>query len=175
MVLMALPILHTVAHITKSYPKNAEKKIVILSAKGRQFTQKHAYEWAKKYTHIILISGRYEGIDERVRQVLKAEEISMGPYVLTDGDVAAMAIVSAVTRLLPGAIRLESLDEESHRNQVIKKEGSGARLQEVEYPHYTRPETFEWPEEGTRRKKYAVPKVLLSGDHKKIQEWRRQN
>ncbi|MBI4094401.1 MAG: tRNA (guanosine(37)-N1)-methyltransferase TrmD [Candidatus Liptonbacteria bacterium] len=172
MVMMALPILRAVSRVRKSYPRNAKVKTIILSAKGKQLTQAHAREWAKKYTHIILISGRYEGIDERVREVLRAEEISMGPYVVTDGDVAAMAVVSAVTRLIPGVIRLESLAEESHWNQVLKEEGGGARLQEVEYPHYTRPEVFEWPPK--RGKKYRVPRVLLSGDHKKIKEWRRQ-
>jgi len=73
------------------------------------------------------VSGRYEGIDERVRQALNAEEISLGPYVLTDGDVAAMAVVSAVVRLVPGVIRLESLAEESHWDQVTRRENRGKR------------------------------------------------
>src|SRR3989344_5360910 len=94
--------------------KKREKiKVVIFSAKGKFFNQKMAYDWAKKYKEIVFITGRYEGIDERVKQALKAEEISIGPYVLTDGDVAAMVVSSAVARLVPGVIRLESLKEES--------------------------------------------------------------
>lgn len=169
MVLMAEPILRAV----NSIPKKERSKVVILSAKGKSFNQKLAYEWSKKLDQLILVSGRYEGIDERVRQILKAEEISLGPYVLTDGDVAAMAIISAVTRLLPGVIKLESLAEESHWNLLLKKEaagtGRGRASDGLEYPHYTRPEAITY-----QGKKYRVPKLLLSGDHKKINEWRRE-
>lgn len=163
MVLMAPPILKAVGAI-RSKIKSQKSKVVILSAKGRQFNQKLAYDWAKKYRQLILISGRYEGIDERVRLALKAEEISIGPYVLTDGEVASMAVISAVARLIPGVIRLESLAEESHWNIQVKGEAHGKGL---EYPHYTRPEVFRW-----KRKAYPVPEVLRSGDHKKIEEWR---
>ena len=163
MVLQALPILRALNSVKKS----KKSGIVILSAKGRQFNQKIAYQWSKKYNQLILVSGRYEGIDERVRQILKAEEISIGPYILTDGDVAAMVIVSAVSRLIPGVIKLESLAEESHWNLLLKKE-AGASSKGLEYPHYTRPEKLEW-----RGKKYRVPQVLLTGNHKKIEEWRR--
>jgi tRNA (guanine-N1)-methyltransferase len=162
MVLVAEPILQAAESIKKS----KKSKIVILSAKGKQFNQKIAGDWSKKFNHIILISGRYEGIDERVRRALKAEEISIGPYVLTDGDAAAMVIVSAVARLLPGVIKLESLAEESHGNLLLKKE-AGFSAEGLEYPHYTRPEVIFW-----NRKKYRVPKVLLSGDHRRIGAWR---
>lgn len=167
----------------------ASAKIIILSAKGKQFTQKMAYDWAKKYDQLILISGRYEGIDERVSEALKhitrkdnissyskkyyhsissVEEISIGPYVLTDGDSAAMVIISAVARLIPGVIKLESLAEESHWNNLLKKEkNAGVQGGGLEYPHYTRPEVFIW-----KGKTYRVPKILLSGDHKKIQIFR---
>ncbi len=166
MVLSAEPILKTVEAVMKK-TKSGEAKIIILSAKGRQFNQKMAYDWAKKYNRIIFVSGRYEGIDERVKTALRAEEISIGPYVLTDGDVAAMAIISAVARLIPGVIRLESLVEESHWNLLLKKE-AGARVGKgLEYPHYTRPEVLHY-----KNKKYRVPKILLSGDHRKIAEWR---
>ncbi len=171
MVLMAEPILRTVSHITyqvsKKFKKRRKTKIIIFSAKGKQFTQKMAYDWAKKYDRLILISGRYEGIDERVKKILKAEEISIGPYVLTDGDVAAMIIISAVTRLLPGAIKWESLREESYFGGLVKKEKSASSRQALEYPHYTRPEVFVY-----KGKKYLVPKVLLTGNHKKIAEYR---
>lgn len=156
MVLMAEPILRAIERI-KRIKKVEKTKIVILSAKGKQFNQKMAYDWAKKFERIILVSGRYEGIDERVKQILKVEEVSIGPYVLTDGDVAAMAIVSAVSRLVPGVIKLESLKEESH---------GGVNL---EYPQYTRPEVLLY-----RRKKYWVPKILLSGNHGEIAAWRRK-
>ena len=137
----------------------------MLSAKGKQFNQKMAYEWARKSKQIIFISGRYEGIDERVKTILKAEEVSIGPYVLTDGDVAAMAMVSAVARLIPGVIRLESLQEESHWNLLLREEAGGKKG--LEYPHYTRPEILVW--EG---KKVRVPRVLLSGNHREITVWR---
>lgn len=154
MVLMAEPLIKAVDYIKKS-GKNKKIKTVVFSAKGKQFNQKTAYDWAKKYDQIIFICGRYEGIDERVKNILKADEISIGPYVLTDGDAAAMVVISAISRLIPGVIKLESLKEESHFNLRL------------EYPHYTRPETLEY-----NGKKYRVPKILLSGNHKKIAEWR---
>lgn len=170
MVLMAEPLLKGVERIVKSSKVSPKKtKVIVFSAKGKPFNQKKAYEWAKKYKRIILISGRYEGIDERVSQILKAEEISVGPYVLTDGDVAAMTIISAVARLLPGVINLKSLEEESHFRSVLESEVK-ADQGKLEYPHYTRPETVTW-----KGKKYRVPKVLLSGNHKKISEWRDEN
>ena len=173
MVLMAEPILSAVQKI-KSGPKT---KIILLSVKGKQFTQKMAYDWSKKYKNIVLISGRYEGIDERVTKILsakggsasggKAEEISIGSYITTDGDVAAMVIVSALTRLIPNVINWSSLEDESFLQKRIKEEASA---KELEYPHYTRPEILEW-----KNKKYRVPKVLLSGDHKKIEEFRQKS
>lgn len=174
MVLQAEPILKAFSRVEKkiSLPGRNKKtkkiKVVIFSAKGKSFNQKIAYDWARRYEEIVFITGRYEGIDERVKQALKAEEISIGPYVLTDGDVAAMAVSSAVVRLIPGVIRLESLKEESHWNLLLKKE-KDSKVDEngLEYPHYTRPEVLEY-----KGKKYRVPKVLLSGNHKKIEEWR---
>src|SRR3989344_107593 len=166
MVLMAEPILRTLSAIKKS----KQSKVVILSAKGKRFNQKMAYDWSKKYDQLILICGRYEGIDERVKSALHAEEVSIGPFVLTDGDVAAMAIISAVARLVPGVIKLESLTEESHWNLLLKKEAAAAAdTSGLEYPHYTRPEVLEY-----KGKKYRVPKVLLSGNHELIQKWRKQ-
>ena len=164
MVMKAEPILKAVEEIKKK-AKNEKQKIILLSAKRKQFSQKMAYALAKKYNNIIFISGRYEGIDERVKLILKADEVSVGPYVLTDGDVATMAMISAVARLIPGVIKLESLREESHWNLRVKEEERG----KLEYPHYTRPEVLEY-----KKKKYRVPPVLLSGDHKKIAEWRKE-
>ncbi|TSC75764.1 MAG: tRNA (guanine37-N1)-methyltransferase [Parcubacteria group bacterium Gr01-1014_30] len=164
MIQMVEPILRAVQRVNSKFQiPNSKKKVIILSAKGRQFTQKTAQKWAK-LNQLILISGRYEGIDERVRIALKAEEISIGPYVLTDGDVAAMAIISAITRLVPGAINFSSLKEESH-TELPFMEARG-----LEYPHYTRPEVLTY-----KGRKYRVPKILLSGHHKKIGEWRKKH
>ncbi len=131
--------------------RTSRTKIILLSAKGKQFNQKMARDWAKKYKNIVLICGHYEGIDERVKKILKAEEISIGPYILSGGELAAMVIVDAVSRHIPGVLgKIESLEE---------NKGS--------YPVYTRPEVFEYKD-----KKYRVPKVLLCGNHKNISEWR---
>lgn len=169
MVMKAEPIIKAVGAVLgkiKNQSASRRIKVILFSAKGKQFNQKTAYDFSKKYTDIFLICGRYEGIDERVKLVLKTQEISIGPYVLTDGEAPAMVVVSAISRLLPGAIRMESLQEESFSNTVLQKEKRGS----LEYPHYTRPEIFEF-----ERKKYRVPKVLLSGDHKRIAEWRKKH
>lgn len=168
MILMAEPILKAVDSI-KSKLKDKKLKIVVLSAKGKYFNQPMAYRWSGKYDHLILITGRYEGIDERIKKILKVEEISIGPYVLTDGELPAMVIVSAVARLWPGVIKWGSLEEESHWLELISEEKKLERGRLLEYPHYTRPEVIVW-----KGKKYKVPKVLLSGHHGKIKEWRKK-
>src|SRR3989337_900571 len=119
MVMMALPVLRAVDHIKKT--AKTKPKIIILSAKGKQFNQKIAQDLSRKHKHLILISGRYEGIDERVKKILQAEEISIGPFVMTDGDIGALTITSAVVRLLPGVLgNEESLAEESFSKVAIK-------------------------------------------------------
>ena len=127
--------------------------VILLSPQGRLFTQEVARELAQ-HTHIVLICGHYEGIDERVHQHLATDEISIGDYVLSGGEPAAMVVADAVIRLLPGVLgSAESLKEDSHTEGLL------------EYPQYTRPEVFrEW----------TVPEVLLSGNHARIEEWRRQ-
>ncbi len=131
----------------------AKSKIILLSARGRQFSQKMAKDWAKKYKDIILICGHYEGVDERVKKILRTEEISIGPYILSGGEAGAMVLADAISRHIPGVLgKIESLEE---------KKGS--------YPVFTRPEIFEY-----KKRKYSVPKILLSGNHKKISEWRRK-
>ncbi len=162
MLMKPLPIIKSVEKILSKI-KGKKTKIILFSAKGKQFNQEMAFNWSKKYTDIIMICGRYEGIDERVKKVLKAQEISIGPYVLTDGEIPAMILVSSISRLIPDAICWESLQEESFFSDGLKKEKKGL----LEYPHYTRPEVFEW-----KGKKYRVSNVLLSGNHKKISEWR---
>lgn len=153
MVMKAEPILKAIyaaRHRMSGMPNSS--KVALLSAQGKPFDQKMARNWAKKYKNIILISGRYEGVDERVKKILKAEEVSAGPYVLTGGELPAMVVIDAVSRHIKGVLgKAESLEE---------KHGS--------YPVYTRPETIKW-----RGKNYRVPKVLLSGDHKKIAAYRK--
>jgi len=109
--------------------ENLTPWVVHFSPRGRPLTHQRVMELKEK-SALVLLCGRYEGIDERVRQALKAEEISIGPYVLTDGDVAAMVVSSAVIRLMPGVIRLESLEEESHWNLLLKKEKDSVLLSE---------------------------------------------
>ncbi|MDA3802988.1 MAG: tRNA (guanosine(37)-N1)-methyltransferase TrmD [Patescibacteria group bacterium] len=131
------------------------KKIVLLSASGKKWNQKKVKEYSK-LKELTLISGRYEGVDERIKEFID-EEISIGDYVLTGGELAALTIIDSTTRLIPSVLgNNESIIEESH-----SQEGIG------EYPQYTRPETFK-----IGNKRLTVPKILLSGDHKKIKEWR---
>jgi len=134
----------------------AEK--MFFSTDGKQFDEQMAKRLAKK-KDILLVSGHYEGVDARVQRILKAKKVSIGPYVLTGGELPAAVLIDAVSRFVPGVLgKKESLEE-------VK--GS--------YPVYTRPETVEFA--GLKRgkkKKISVPKVLLSGNHKEIEEWRRK-
>jgi len=135
-----------------------KKKTILLSASGKKWNQKLAQKYSK-LEEIIFVCGRYEGVDARLKNFVD-EEISIGDYVLTGGELAAMTIIDSIVRLIPGSLgNHESVIEESH-----SEEGLG------EYPQYTRPEIFI-----AYKKKYAVPKILLSGDHKKIKEWRKKN
>jgi len=134
-----------------------DTRILIASAKGKIFNQETALELSK-YSRIVIICGRYEGIDERVSQYLADEEISIGEYVLTGGELPAMIMLDSISRLKKGVVgNRESIIDES-----FSKKGY------IEYPHYTKPESFA-PGKGVN---WNVPKVLLSGDHKKIKEWR---
>ncbi len=135
--------------------QNRKSKIILLSAKGKRWNQQLAKKYSKM-DKIILLCGRYEGVDERIKKFVD-EEISIGDYVLTGGEIPAMAIVDSITRLLPGVLgNAASAKDESHSVPGI-----------LEYPQYTRPKIF-----AVKGKKYPVPKVLLSGDHKKIAKWR---
>jgi len=132
---------------------SAEKaRVILLTPQGQKFTQAKAVELAAE-KRLLLISGKYEGFDERIRIGLDAEQISIGDYVLSGGELAAMVIIDAVVRLLPGAVG----DQDSIKNDSFS-EGL------LEYPQYTRPEVF---------RDMKVPDILLSGDHAKIQQWRR--
>lgn len=160
MVLMVEPIAKAVKAITRA--PLVRRRVILLSAKGKQFTQKDAHRLLK-YDQLIFICGRYEGVDERVADVIADEEIAVGPYVLFGGEVPAMVMIEAIARLIPGVIKLESLAEESHWGTTLQEEAQG----KLEYPHYTRPEVVT-----LNGKKLRVPKVLLSGNHAKIDEWR---
>lgn len=130
--------------------KKPGARVILTSAKGKQFTQKDAARLSK-YKQIIIICGRYEGVDERVAEHLADEEFSIGDYILTGGELPAMVMLDAVSRQIKGVLgKAESLEEE----RGIKG-----------MPQYTRPEVF---------RKWKVPKILTTGDHKKIEEWRRK-
>lgn len=139
----------------ESVLKNAENKphTIYLSPQGRTFRQSTAKRLAKKYDHIVLLCGHYEGVDQRVLDEIVDEEVSLGDFVLTGGEIAAMAVVDATARMIPGVLKSEeSFSDESHYSGLL------------EYPQYTRPEVWHDRE---------VPAVLLSGHHKNICEWKR--
>ena len=161
MILKLEQIYLAVEDIKKEIAKGKDKKtrIILFSANGKKFNQDMAKKWAK-YDRLVMICGRYEGVDNRVAEKIADEEISIGEYVLTGGELPAMVVVDSIARLMPGVIKSDSLENESF-NKV-----KGQRV--LEYPQYTRPEVFI-TKEG---KKWRVPKVLLSGDHKKVQEWK---
>jgi tRNA (guanine37-N1)-methyltransferase len=149
---------------------DAKESVIVLSAQGQRFTQQIASELAA-LDRIVLICGRYEGVDERVSEFLADRELSIGDYVLSGGELGAAVIVEAVTRLLPGAVGNEaSTRQESFTSHVGASEtagpdstcGSGGLL---DYPHYTRPADFCG---------MAVPEVLINGNHQEIRRWRRE-
>jgi len=154
MIMKPEPIFEVVEQIKKETAnKKTDLSIILLSPQGRLFCQAIARELSQ-YSHLILICGHYEGIDERVHQHLATDEISIGDYVLSGGEPATMVVVDAIVRLLPGVLGSEdSLKDDSHTDGLL------------EYPQYTRPAVFrEWP----------VPDVLLSGNHAQIAKWRRE-
>ncbi|MFH1355482.1 MAG: tRNA (guanosine(37)-N1)-methyltransferase TrmD [Candidatus Omnitrophota bacterium] len=150
MVMTPEPLFNAVESIKE---KNKKSKVILLSPQGRRFDQKTAKRLSG-YKHLILICGHYEGVDERIRQSLADEEISIGDYVLTGGELPAMVLVDSLVRLIPGVLGdKNSLNFESFEGNLL------------EYAHYTRPSDFR----GMR-----VPAILLSGDHKKIEAWRKK-
>ena len=151
MVMMCQPILDCLEQVEADEPRKGRR--IMLSPQGQPFSQDLARQLARE-ERLILIAGRYEGFDERIRIALQPLEISIGDYVLSGGEIPAMVIIDAVTRLLPGALG----DERS-----TEQESFTAGL--LEYPQYTRPEVF---------RDLGVPEVLLSGHHAKIEEWRSQ-
>ncbi|MEK7498219.1 MAG: tRNA (guanosine(37)-N1)-methyltransferase TrmD [Patescibacteria group bacterium] len=132
--------------------KTKNSRVILLDAGGKKYTQKKASQLSQE-KHLIFVCGRYEGVDHRVHEHLVDEIISIGDYVLTGGEIPAMVITDSIVRLIPGVLKKEEATQiESH-----SKPGY------IEYPQYTRPEVY---------KKWPVPKVLLSGNHKEIQNWR---
>lgn len=135
-----------------NYPEDT--RVILLSPQGRKLTHEIAKEFADSMKRLVIICGRYEGVDERVNDALVTDEISIGDYVLSGGEPAALVLTDAITRLLPNALGSErSAINDSFSNGIL------------DYPHYTRPASF---------KGMKVPEVLLSGNHKKIAKWRRE-
>lgn len=159
----------------KRKTKKEKRKIILLTPQGKIFNQKKA-KTLTQYSNLLLICGHYEGFDERVRKLVD-EEISIGSYVLTGGEIPAMVITDTVARLLPGVLgKNESSQEESFSMNGLfinnKLQATSYKLQAIlEYPQYTRPESYK-PISKNFKRALAVPKILLSGNHAKIKDWR---
>jgi tRNA (guanine37-N1)-methyltransferase len=155
MVIQALPVAKAIEKAVKTAGAKAKGKIkiVFFSPSGKQFDTNYAKSVAKKYDHFVFVCGRYEGIDARVKKMFKMEDVSVGPFVLTGGELPAMIMMDSISRQIEGVLgNFDSLEEDR-----------------VSSPDcYTRPEVVEY-----KKKKYRVPKILLSGDHAKIDEWRK--
>lgn len=153
MVVQAEPVIRAIEKALSSTKRKKTKvQIVWLSPSGKQFTNTTARKYAKRYTDLVIICGRYEGIDARVKKVFKVEEVSVGPFVLTGGELPSEILIDAISRQVPGVLGDDRSREETR----------------VASPDvYTRPEAFVY-----KRKKYLVPRILLSGHHKNIDAWR---
>lgn len=150
MVMQALPLIKAIA---KAKGKSKNAKIIFLSPSGKQFDTAYAKTTAKKYKDIIIICGRYEGIDARIKKVFKMEDISIGPFVLTGGELPAMIMIDCMARQIEGVLgNFDSLEESRVSSSLV----------------YTRPEVITY-----KGKNYKVPKVLTSGNHKLIEEWKK--
>ena len=150
LVMTVQPIYSAYNHIAGSL--DYKPHVIYLSPQGRQFTQKVAQQLSEDYSHLVLLCGHYEGIDERAIEEIVDEEISIGDYVLTGGELPAMVLIDCISRLIPGVLsNTDSTEEESHSNGLL------------EYPQYTRPYEFN----GRK-----VPDILLSGHHENINKWR---
>jgi len=159
MVMKVEPIYKAVKSLSEKR-KTKSEKVILFTPRGKKFDQKMAQRFSK-LKHLIFICGRYEGVDERVAKNLADEEISIGDYVLMGGEVPAMAVIETVARLIPGVLGKPQFLKE----RVTRDKGF------IEYAEYTRPEVFQ-PKKG---KKWRVPKVLLSGNHQKIIEWKKKH
>lgn len=149
MVIRAEPVIRA---IQKAKGRKKKVKIIFFEPAGKQFDTNYAKKTARGYKHVILVCGRYEGIDARVKKAFKTDSISIGPYVLTGGELPAMILIDSISRQVPGVLgKYSSLEEERISSKDV----------------YTRPEVFKY-----KGKNYKVPKVLLSGHHKNIDDWR---
>lgn len=138
--------------VEKARGRKKSVEVIFFDTSGAEFTNTHARATAKKYQDVILICGRYEGVDARVQKILKAKKVSIGNFTLTGGELPAMVVIDAISRQLPGVLgTFESVEEERNASPEV----------------YTRPETLVW-----KGKKYRVPKVLVTGNHAKIEEWK---
>ena len=161
MVFKVEPIFKAVTALKRKAKSEKRKtKVILFTPRGKQFNQKMAYQFSK-LDQIIMICGRYEGVDERVAKRIADMELSIGPYDLMGGELPAMVVIETMARLIPEVIGKPEL----LKQRIPVKRGRQGRGF-IEYPQYTRPEVF---------KKWQVPKVLLSGHHKKIQEWRQKH
>ncbi len=161
MVMQAEPILKAVEKALSKIKDKKKTMIINFIPSAEKFTTSLAKKFSKKYTNIILICGRYEGIDARVDKILKTKKISIGDYVLTGGELPAMILVDSISRQIHGVLgKFESLEEERISSSEV----------------YTRPEILKYtpPGLGKKSKNYKVPKVLLSGNHKLIEEWKKK-
>jgi tRNA (guanine37-N1)-methyltransferase len=157
MVLKVEPIYQAIKKIKIKDKKKS--KIILFTPRGKKFNQKKAFEFSK-LKQIIMICGRYEGVDERVAKKIADIELSIGDYDLMGGELPAMIIMETTARLIPNVLGKPALLKE----RITKEKGF------IEYPQYTRPETFE----PKKNEKWKVPSVLISGNHKKIEEWRKK-
>ncbi len=157
MVLKVEPIYRAIKDLKKS--RSQRTKIILFTPRGKKFNQKIAYKFSK-LNKIIMICGRYEGVDERVAKNIADVELSIGDYDLMGGELPAMIVIETISRLIPGVLGKPELLKE----RITKEK------EFIEYPQYTRPEVFK----PGKSKKWQVPKILLSGNHKKINEWRKK-
>lgn len=161
MVLKIEPIYGAVQAL-KTKNKKLKTKVILFTPRGKKFNQTMAHDFSK-LNQIIFICARYEGADERIATKIADIELSIGDYVLMGGEVPAMAVIEAVSRLIPGVVG---------KPQFLKERlAKGRKKGFLEYPQYTRPEVFE----TKRGMKWRVPKVLMSGNHKKIEEWKKKH
>lgn len=156
LVIEAEPVIKAIEKaIHESRILNHKSKIIWLSPSGKQFNNNYAKQISRKYKNVVIVCGRYEGIDARVKKVFRMEEISVGPFVLTGGELPAMVILDVIARQVKGVLgNFDSLEERRISSREV----------------YTRPEIFKY-----KGKSYRVPKVLLSGHRAKIEEWKKQN
>ena len=144
----------------KSLKKKGKTKVILFTPRGKKFNQQMAWRFSR-LDQVIFICGRYEGVDERVAKHITDEMISIGDYDLMGGELPSLVVIETVARLIPGVIGKPQLLKE----RITKEKGF------VEYPQYTRPEVFS----SKKETRWRVPKVLLSGNHKKIEEWRKKH